>query len=89
MALLLAALFVEVGFALLVAPWTNYWDRNYFVEWLPGWRELLSSTYVRGAVSGLGVVNIGAGVGELIHLFAARSSQAPVGVRIAPSTPPE
>ena len=24
--------FVEVGFVLIVAPWTTYWDRNYFVE---------------------------------------------------------
>ena len=55
MALLLAALFVEVGFVLLVVPWSVLWDRNYFIDVFPQLHALLTSNYVRGAVSGLGV----------------------------------
>ena len=73
MALLLAALFVEVGFVLLVVPWSVFWDRNYFIDVVPQLQELLTSNYLRGAVSGLGVLNIGAGIAELVALFAARA----------------
>ena len=80
MALLLAALFVEVGFVLVVVPWSVLWDRNYFIDVVPQLHELLTSNYLRGAVSGLGVLNIGAGIAELVALFAARAR------RPAPST---
>lgn len=76
MALLLAALFVEVGFVLLVVPWSVLWDRNYFVEALPQLQAVLTSNYVRGAVSGLGAVNIGAGIAELVAIFAARARRS-------------
>ncbi|MBX3278488.1 MAG: hypothetical protein KF868_10850 [Acidobacteria bacterium] len=61
----------EVGILLLILPWTSYWDENFFLyflsgklraEWLAEW---LTSGYVRGAVTGLGAVNIGAGIWEL------------------------
>ena len=73
MALLLAALFVEVGFVLLIVPWSILWDRNYFIDAFPQLQAILTSNYVRGAVSGLGAVNIGAGIGELVAIFAARA----------------
>lgn len=73
MALLLAALFVEVGFVLLVVPWSTLWDGNYFFDLLPQLRDLLTTNYARGAVSGLGAVNIGAGIGELVAIFATRA----------------
>jgi hypothetical protein len=73
MALLLAALFVEVGFVLIVVPWSILWDRNYFIENVPQLQAWLTSNYLRGAVSGLGAVNIGAGIAELVAIFAARA----------------
>jgi hypothetical protein len=78
MALLLAALFVEVGLVLLIVPWSVLWDRNYFIEAFPQLLSLMTSNYVRGAVSGLGAVNVGAGIAELVAIFAARArAQAP------------
>ena len=73
MALLLAALFVEVGIVLLIVPWSILWDRNYFIETFPQLQALLTSNYVRGAISGLGAVNVCAGIAELVAIFAARS----------------
>ena len=73
MALLLAALFVEVGIVLLIVPWSVFWDRNYFIDAFPQLQSLLTSNYIRGAVSGLGAVNVGAGIAELVAIFAARA----------------
>ena len=72
--LLLVALFLEVGFVLLVAPWSAFWDRNYFAEAVPGLRDLLTNNFVRGAVSGLGVINIFAGLAELADIFTRAPS---------------
>jgi hypothetical protein len=70
--LLLIAFFLEVGFVLTVVPWSVYWDRNYFVESLPLLHDLMTNGFVRGAVSGLGLVNIGAGLAELFAVVSAR-----------------
>ena len=47
-----------VGLVLIVAPWTVLWDANYLLQPLPLLRSVLLSPFARGAVSGLGVVNI-------------------------------
>ncbi len=69
--LLFAAYFIESGLVLIVAPWSPFWDRNFFAARLPlvGW--LLSNLFVRGAVSGIGAVTALAGVAELASLFRA------------------
>jgi len=70
--LLFIAFFLEVGLLLLVVPWSAYWDRNYFAQWSPLLKTVITNNFVRGAVSGLGLVNLGAGLGELVSLFLAR-----------------
>jgi hypothetical protein len=58
---------------LIVAPWkTAFWDRNFFVERLPVFESLLSSVFVRGAVSGIGGLTALAGLAELAGLFVAK-----------------
>ena len=42
------------GTLLLVYPWLERWDQNYFALLVPHW----SDTYARGAVSGLGLTTI-------------------------------
>ena len=63
--LLVAAYFVEVGLALVVLPWTVFWDRNYLIDLMPLVRPWIVSSYVRGAVSGLGLLNIALGLAEM------------------------
>ena len=70
--LLLIAFFLEFGFVLLVVPWSAYWDRNYFATVLPAVHDVITNNFVRGAVSGLGVLNVGAGIAELVSLLMAR-----------------
>ena len=63
---LLVVYFAEVGVVLIVAPWTTYWDRNYFVEVLPVLQPLLASHAVRGAIAGVGLVSLVAALCELV-----------------------
>ena len=70
--LLVVAFFFEIGFALLVVPWSAFWDRNYFAEAVPVIHTVITNNFVRGAVSGLGLINLVSGLGELIAIFLAR-----------------
>ena len=71
--LVFLAYFVEVGLLLLVVPWSPYWERNYFVQVLPALEIVASNNLVRGAVSGLGVINLWAAMSELSGLFGLRA----------------
>jgi hypothetical protein len=71
----------ELGLFLLVYPWTDAWGDNYFSVAVPdsalsGWRALWNNTYVRGAVSGLGLVNVWIAVAEVFRMFAGRGAKA-------------
>jgi hypothetical protein len=70
--LILLAYFIEAGLVLLVVPWSPFWDRNYFVQMWPALETLTRSNMIRGAVSGLGVVNLWAAMSELGVLFGMR-----------------
>ena len=74
---LFIAFFFEIGFALLVVPWSAFWDRNYFAEALPPIRAFITNNFVRGAVSGLGLVNIVAGLGEIVSVLMVRNMDSP------------
>lgn len=56
----------------MLIPWSAFWDRNYFVEWSAACGALLTSNYTRGAVTGLGLLNVWAALGELGDLFGSR-----------------
>jgi hypothetical protein len=72
--LFIVAFFFEIGFALLVVPWSAFWDRNYFAEAVPAIHAVITNNFVRGGVSGLGVINLIAGLGELISILLARNT---------------
>ena len=61
----------------MLIPWSAFWDRNYFVESSAAVRALLTSNYTRGAITGLGLLNIWAALGELGDLFGSRRSDDP------------
>lgn len=80
--LLFVAFFFEVGLLLVVLPWSSFWEQNYFAYAWPWIRPILTNDFVRGAVSGLGFVNLFAGVAELVPVLALRDrSDAPTQVR--------
>lgn len=45
-------------------PWGWIWERNAFLFYFPGWRPFLLSYYFRGALTGLGLVNLWVGVSD-------------------------
>ena len=70
--LLLIIYFIESGLLLLVVPWSQFWERNAFIQvWSLG-SEVAQSGFVRGAVSGVGVLLLCAGLIELTTLIAGR-----------------
>jgi hypothetical protein len=77
--LLLFTYFVEAGLLLLVVPWTAFWERNPIVAGWPVVGDLLRNFYVRGAVSGLGVICLWAALTELALLLARRGEGTPGG----------
>ncbi len=50
-------------------PWSAFWERNYFVGLVPAVAPALLNHYVRGAVSGIGLVCLGAAAAELVAFF--------------------
>ena len=67
----------EIGILLMIIPWKPYWDDNFFLYFITGklhaaWMAtFLKHKLVRGAVSGVGVLNILAG---LYDIFKFRES---------------
>lgn len=69
-ALLLIVFCMELGLFLIVFPWTSLWDSNLFSS-IPerrGWRDIWNNAYVRGGVSGIGVINLYIALGEIFRL---------------------
>ncbi len=61
----------------MLIPWSVFWERNYFAEAVPALRIALTNNYVRGAVSGLGIVNIVFGLIELSRVLSFRKGVFP------------
>jgi len=70
---------LEIGIVLTVLPWVPHgwlglsdWGNNYFLLLAAhkagyGVQRFVASGWVRGAVSGIGILNIGMGIWELIN----------------------
>jgi hypothetical protein len=63
---------LEIGLILLLLPWTLLWDNNFFVSLFPGWSRFWLNSYVRGAVSGLGVVNLWIAASQALAMSRGR-----------------
>jgi hypothetical protein len=83
---LFVALLLEAGLLLILIPWSAFWDRNYFVEWWPWLGGILTNNFVRGGVSGLGVVNLLAALAELAETLAGRGGRQELASEPEPQT---
>ncbi len=59
----------EIGVFLLVYPWMSGWDTNFFAYYYPDYHGYWDNAYVRGGISGLGVVNIYIALMELFQFL--------------------
>ena len=71
----------------MIAPWTALWERNVFAIWLPWLGNAMSSRHVQGAVTGVGLITVLAGLRDLTGAFFSRSTAAP-SPRTRTRTPP-
>lgn len=67
-AVILATGCLVVGAVLLVFPWTPSWEHNYFAGLTPFLRSWWNNFYVRGVVSGIGMVNLYISLVEVLRL---------------------
>lgn len=70
--LLVAAYLIEAGVLLVLAPWSALWQRNYFAAAFPWMGTWMASAYVRGAVTGVGLVTALGGLRDLVSAFMLR-----------------
>jgi len=47
-----------LGVLLILIPWLQYWDHNFFLDKYPGLIPFLLHPSVRGAVTGLGALDV-------------------------------
>ena len=59
----------EIGLFLTVFPWVDIWSLNYFSGWFPALENIWDEPYFRGAITGLGLVNIYVACAEVLRLF--------------------
>lgn len=59
---------IEIGLFLLIYPWMAAWEKNYLVQMEPSLTGLLNSVQFRGAVSGLGILNLIVALSEILAL---------------------
>ena len=58
---------VWIGMLLVALPWTRIWTENSLLTGSPALRAVTQSAAVRGAVSGLGFIDIWLGIWEALH----------------------
>ena len=58
----------EIGIFLVIFPWMDdVWKVNSFPSLFPGLRQIWEDPYFRGALTGLGLVNVYVGCWELLR----------------------
>ena len=74
MMIVFVAFCIEVGLVLITVPWIPHlWDENSMLTAWPNLRAFLAQNFVRGAVTGLGLLDIWLGVYEAVHYHDPKS----------------
>lgn len=58
---------LQLGLFLIILPWSSLWERNYFLYRYPTLAPWLLNHYLRGAISGLGLADLVAGLWQAAH----------------------
>lgn len=65
---LMVILYFEIGLFLMFFPWSDFWKPNFLGNLSPEWGLFWQNPFFRGAISGLGVINIYISILEAFHL---------------------
>ena len=60
-----------LGLALILVPWSEIWETNYFLYQYPALGLFLKNPFLRGAISGLGFMNVLLSLEGFCHRNAA------------------
>ena len=63
----------------MAAPWLPLWKQNFFARSWPWLGLLMASGFVRGGVSGIGLITTVAGLRDLAGSFVGRAAADPSG----------
>ena len=55
---ILLLIWFVMGILLVLIPWSEIWETNYFVFQYPSLGLFANNAYLRGAISGLGFMNV-------------------------------
>ena len=66
---------LELGLVLILVPWLEVWEANYFLYQYPVLGVFAKNPFLRGAISGLGVMNV------FLSIGAYRRSSSVVATR--------
>jgi hypothetical protein len=58
---------IWIGMLLAVLPWTDAWTQNNILMRHPSLRSFFAMYFVRGAASGLGLIDVWVGVWQAVH----------------------
>ena len=56
-----------IGFILAALPWLPQWTENSLISDFPNVRWLLGTGFVRGLVTGIGILDLWIGISEAVH----------------------
>ena len=73
--IILFLLCVELGALLVFVPWSAFWEHNFFLSRYPDLIPVLLNPFLRGAISGLGLLDFWVAV-TLVRRPRARSARA-------------
>ena len=59
----------EIGLFLTIFPWVDIWSLNHLSEWIPALETIWDDPFFKGAITGLGLVNLYVACLEVLRLF--------------------
>jgi len=68
---------LELGMLLIVLPWKSVWHSNVLLADYPALRALFQNYFLRGLVTGLGIIDVWLGVSEAVHYREKKPSACP------------
>ena len=66
---------IALPMVLILLPWSDVWDVNYFLYQYPNLAFFVKNSYLRGMISGLGIINV------MLAVQSFRNRTAPVAAR--------
>lgn len=61
------AIAVWAGMLVMALPWTRLWTENPLLNGWPSIKLILNQSFVRGMISGIGLVDVWMGISDAVH----------------------